>query len=264
MTSTSAVQPNLVFDVGMHTGEDTARFLAQGFEVVAVEANPDLVVSAQERFADEIKARRLTIVNVAVAEERGTASFGIADETIWSSLDPRFIERNQNLANSTYRYVEVQTVPFADLLLEHGVPFYLKVDIEGYDMVCVRALRSCEARPQFVSIESNVTVTTADPDAVFDELAELWTLGYRRFRYVNQVGGVGPVPRSGEWAGPRWHSSRSALAEAQWLRLHHNFAGFGGKWAQSAPSKGYQRIRRGLRMPRSWYDLHAALPPTAE
>jgi FkbM family methyltransferase len=255
-----SVKENLVFDVGMHTGEDTARFLSRGLDVVAVEANPELVESAQEDFGEAIRAGRLTIVNSAIAEERGTASFGIADLTIWSSLDPRMIARNENLANSRYHYVDVPTVPFADVLGDYGVPFYLKVDIEGYDMLCVRALRAYEERPRFISIESNVTVTSADPDAVFDEIAELWTLGYRRFRYVDQSGSQNTVPSGEQWDGPAWHSAWSILAQAQWLRLNHNVAGFGGKWTHLAPAKAYGLVRRKLGKPMKWYDLHAALP----
>jgi len=31
---------NLVYDVGMHTGQDTAYYLFKGYDVVAIEANP--------------------------------------------------------------------------------------------------------------------------------------------------------------------------------------------------------------------------------
>ena len=34
---------DLIYDVGMHNGADTAFYLAKGFRVVAVEANPELV-----------------------------------------------------------------------------------------------------------------------------------------------------------------------------------------------------------------------------
>jgi hypothetical protein len=43
--------PNLVLDVGMHNGDDTAYYLASGYDVVAVEANPTLCASARDRFA---------------------------------------------------------------------------------------------------------------------------------------------------------------------------------------------------------------------
>ena len=34
---------NLVFDIGLNRGQDTANYLAKGYNVVAVEANPELV-----------------------------------------------------------------------------------------------------------------------------------------------------------------------------------------------------------------------------
>lgn len=49
-------RPNLIIDVGMHNGQDTAFYLAKGFDVVALEANPVLVDAARIRFASEIES----------------------------------------------------------------------------------------------------------------------------------------------------------------------------------------------------------------
>jgi len=38
---------DLVFDIGMHNGDDTAYYLARGYRVVAVEANPSMCATAQ-------------------------------------------------------------------------------------------------------------------------------------------------------------------------------------------------------------------------
>lgn len=37
---------SLIIDVGMHTGRDTEFYLKKGFNVVAIEANPELVKKA--------------------------------------------------------------------------------------------------------------------------------------------------------------------------------------------------------------------------
>ena len=34
---------DLIYDVGMHKGEDTEFYLRKGFRVIAIEADPDLV-----------------------------------------------------------------------------------------------------------------------------------------------------------------------------------------------------------------------------
>ena len=38
---------NLIFDIGMHTGEDTRFYLNIGYDVIAIEANPFLVEEAK-------------------------------------------------------------------------------------------------------------------------------------------------------------------------------------------------------------------------
>jgi len=271
---------NLIIDVGMHDGSDTAFYLAKGFEVAAVEANPQLVDAANERFAREIASGQLRVLPVAIAERAGTQPFAIADEmSIWSSLSPEFIKRNETAAGTTYRYVDVRTRPFESILEEIGVPHYLKIDIEGADMLCVRALKRMTERPDFVSIESSVSSHHATFEAVFDELAELWSLGYRRFAYVNQRDHpkrTEPDPaREGNRAGTEfttnhtglfgeelpvaWETASRAFLRAQVLRLRHNVAGYGGRWTSTPPSELYARLRSRLGGHHSWYDLHARL-----
>ena len=53
----------LIFDIGMHVGQDTAFYLAKGFRVIAVEANPLLVRDAEKHFKNQIETGQLTILN---------------------------------------------------------------------------------------------------------------------------------------------------------------------------------------------------------
>ncbi len=272
------LKSNLIIDVGMHDGQDTAFYLAKGFDVVAVEANPDLVQAAEERFAPEIAGGRLRIIGAAVAEKQGTMPLAIADSmTIWSSLSPEFVERNETHANVEHRYVDVPTVPFGEVLAETGVPYYLKIDIEGYDMLCVRALADFADRPAYLSVESNVTANHAPLRLVLDELRTMRRLGYDSFSYVDQrrhpsirlpdppreghyvdqrftSDGSGPF---GEELASRWLSLPAAIARAQVLRMQHNLGGYGGRWRGTRIGHHYVRwVQRGAH---SWYDLHARL-----
>jgi FkbM family methyltransferase len=272
---------NLIIDVGMHDGSDTAFYLAKGFDVVAIEAHPDLADAAVRRFDRELASGQLRILPVAIAETDGTLPFGIAEDmSIWSSLSSEFIQRNEKKSGTRYRYVEVQSRRFESVLEEFGVPRYLKIDIEGNDMLCIRALRRFVERPSFVSVESAVSSHGAPFDDVFDELSELWGLGYRGFAYVNQRDHPRrrePMPaREGHRAGTeltmnhtglfgdelprRWRSISTTLAQAQLLRLRHNTVGYGGRWSESAIGWRYASVRRRLGGHHSWYDLHARLP----
>ena len=59
------------------------------------------------------------------------------------------IARNESIKGTSYDYVEVPAVRFEDVLAQYGTPTFLKVDIEGLDMLCVRALHNVRARPRY-------------------------------------------------------------------------------------------------------------------
>ena len=65
-----------VFDVGFNDGLDTASFLAQGFRVVAVEANAGLVLefSQKEPFSSALADGRLVLLNVAITNQTGSTA----------------------------------------------------------------------------------------------------------------------------------------------------------------------------------------------
>src|SRR5262245_23594285 len=141
---------DLIFDVGMHNGDDTAYYLHRGFRVVAVEANPELAARGAERFRREIDAGRLTIVNVAIADRAGVLPFWVSDDHLeWSSFDRAIAARD----GTAHHAIDVRSVTFETLLAEHGVPYYLKVDIEGSDHLCLAALRAADL-PAFMSAEA--------------------------------------------------------------------------------------------------------------
>lgn len=267
---------DLIFDIGMHTGEDTAFYLKKGFRVVAVEANEALVRRAMERFADEIDAGRLVIHAAAIGETRGTTSFYVNDQKDdWGTTCPAFVTRNEALG-TTHEKLEVPCITFQDVIARHGMPYYAKIDIEGADLLCLRALLDFDERPRFVSIETSLN----DFDAVFGELAHLWVLGYRHFKVVNQalnhtlrcphppVEGLyvdqrfdgymsGPF---GEEAPGAWRDIAHTLERYREIVSDQRSFGAGGRYDRSPWREIDRWVRRFLhREPPGWYDVHARL-----
>ena len=64
----------------------------------------------------------------------------------------------------------------------YGVPFYLKIDVEGADHLVLEELKSFSNRPQYVSLESE----KVDFNALEAELDLLKNLGYTKFKLVQQ------------------------------------------------------------------------------
>jgi FkbM family methyltransferase len=68
-----------VFDIGMYDGADTAYCLQSGYRVVAVEANPELVQRATEKFAAEKASGQMICVNAAISTSRDPVELVLSD-----------------------------------------------------------------------------------------------------------------------------------------------------------------------------------------
>ena len=252
----------LVFDVGMHNGDDTAHYLSLGHRVVAVEANPRLCEEARRRFGREIGGGRLVVEDVAIAPSTGELPFYVTKgETRFSSLD-RDAARRDGLE---VEEITVRSVPFGDLLERHGVPFYLKVDIERADALCLDALRDRDELPAFISVEANA----------LEDLCRLWCLGYRRFKVIDQTTHNAPrsVPNEAI-AGPLRQLAGHYLGRLrERLRPGRFPPGSSGPFGDDTPGE-WQDLEavanqwlhfemghrwRGSLNPRGWFDFHAAL-----
>lgn len=174
----SALQSDLIYDLGMHTALDTKYYLDKGFRVVALEANPKLVEDGRAKLAGAIAAGKLHIVDRALwSGDEHEVTFYVNDKKDdWSSV----LEGNANRERTGVQEIRVQTVQLKALFAEYGLPYYLKCDIEGADEVLVDQLIDQKLRPSYVSVEvagqSGVRV-----------LAKLFVAGYHRMQMVNQA-----------------------------------------------------------------------------
>lgn len=263
--------PDLVFDVGAHRGEDSDFYLKLGYRVVAVEANPVLVEHLRQRFGREISDGSYVLVDKAIGKTHGTIPFfANLKDSAWGTADPDWALRNQRLGADSEQ-IHVECVPFADVLRAHGCPRYLKIDIEGADMVCVNALSLTSCRPQYISIESSKT-SWRD---LMEELNALERLGYRKFKVVDQgahkrgrfrtrldsqvsysfeVGSSGPF---GEDLDGEWLSKRRAIIRYIPIFILYKTMG------DNTFLRRHARVVKKIPLLRtalarvSWYDTHA-------
>lgn len=168
-----AVRRDLIFDIGVCNGDDSAYYLHKGYRVVGVEASPPAVALLRERFCSEIEDSRYILVPVGIAAEDGQADFWVCeDRPDWSSFDRRVASRN----GARHHKIAVETVRFRSLLERFGTPFYCKIDIEGNDRFCLDDLDRASA-PTFISVEAS------DGESEIRRLAEI---GYTKFKVVSQ------------------------------------------------------------------------------
>jgi FkbM family methyltransferase len=162
---------DLIFDIGMNHGDDTAYYLTKNFRVVGVEANPVLAEECRSRFAEAISAGRLVVESVGIEEKPGIEKFYVNENDGWSAFGVE-----EGTRGGKFHVIDVPCITFADLLSKHGVPFYLKIDIERSDRHCLPALDPSDL-PKYVSIEAHD----------LEYLLVLWRLGYRNFKVIDQM-----------------------------------------------------------------------------
>ncbi len=179
---------NLIYDEGLNKGEDTDFYLKKGFDVVAFEANPDLVKHCKERFFNEMQTGKLMIVEGAIVDF-GTNIAGAVKffrnkkNDDWGTVVESWAKRNEICHKALSEMIEVPAIDFSVCLQTYGIPYYLKIDIEGMDMACLKALSDFEEKPNYISIESE----KISFKALEKEFELFEKLGYSSFKVVNQA-----------------------------------------------------------------------------
>ncbi|MBD2666451.1 hypothetical protein B6N60_02492 [Richelia sinica FACHB-800] len=264
---------NLIIDVGVHIGQDTEFYLKKGFKVVGIEANPDVYQSTKNRLHSYIEDGQLTLLNVAVSSKDEPITFyANLDKSIWGTTSLDWVNRNQNSFGTSYTEITVEGRRFENILLEFGIPYYLKIDIEGADLLCLQALRQFDTKPKFISIESNKTAWAG----LLEEFSLLKELGYQKFKTISQetvCQQVCPSPAKegkyiqhefefgasglfGEEAPGNWLSESEAIKVYKGVFWYYKIFGVNGIIYRNSIGK---RILDTLKIKEPWYDTHASL-----
>ena len=53
------IKNDLIIDVGMHRGEDANYYLKRGYNVIAIDANPNIIKYVNKKFEQEVKLKKL-------------------------------------------------------------------------------------------------------------------------------------------------------------------------------------------------------------
>lgn len=182
-----AQQQPLIFDLGVHIGKDSLYYLQKGFRVVGVEANPTLIEPLQTKFSNYLDNGQFKLVNRAISNVNNeTISFYInQQQTDWGTTSSTW---NRSM-NANFTHVSVFSMTPKQLFDTYGIPYYLKIDIEGADVLILDELISRNAKPKYLSIEL-LTPHNYGIGVDVDHMAilnKLKVLGYTNFVLYNQA-----------------------------------------------------------------------------
>ncbi|HEY8096707.1 MAG TPA: FkbM family methyltransferase [Methylobacter sp.] len=148
-----AYKKKVIYDFGANNGCDIPYYLMKSDVVVAVEANPILADDLKSRFHEQVASKKLVVENCVLTVEKGGEKrpFYIHKTSTGRSQFPRPPEAE--LGNFDEIFLDSKNV--IDIINEHGEPFYIKIDLEGYDHIVLKNLFLNKIRPTFISAESH-------------------------------------------------------------------------------------------------------------
>jgi FkbM family methyltransferase len=245
-----------IFDFGMYDASDTRYYLECGFRVVAVEANPVLIKTAQTVLAHYVAAGQLQLVGAAISNDDSEVELTVCGEDAGSSsIYGTRVDGRSPLGTFT-----VPGITTGQLFQQFGIPYYLKIDLEGADRLPVLSLKA-ETRPEYLSFELG-----DEGEELIDHAA---AIGFTRFKIINQCS-FREVARQ---QNLRDRIARKIIrmlgyAEPQYVkrggRLFKIAHSSGpapwcsdGRWSSRAEILNKWKASRASSKGNIWYDLHA-------
>jgi FkbM family methyltransferase len=122
---------DLVFDIGANHGDRTETFVGMGARVVAVEPIPSLAARLERIF----RYSNVRVEGVGVGRSPGELTLHVCSIKELSSFSAEFIE-SQRSRYPDMRWEDAQKVPVVtleSLVDKHGLPSFIKIDVEGFE-----------------------------------------------------------------------------------------------------------------------------------
>jgi FkbM family methyltransferase len=167
---------DLVFDVGAHVGDRIAAFRRLGARVVALEPQPALITTLKLIHGRD---RAVALEPVAVGSGTGTLALEInVDNPTVSTASAAFRKAAAGAegweGQAWTRTVRVPVTTLDALVARHGLPTFIKIDVEGFEAEALAGLtRPCPSLSfEFTTIQRDVAA------ACFERCA---ALGFTRY-----------------------------------------------------------------------------------
>ncbi len=133
----------LVFDIGAHLGDRTRAFSNLGARVVSLEPQPHLF-----RWLRRLVGARPGVVlrPEAVGQHAGDATLAVSLRTPTVSTLSSHWQTGLGNYNPSFRtvswedFVRVRVVTLDQLIAEHGMPDFCKIDVEGFEAEVIAGL----------------------------------------------------------------------------------------------------------------------------
>jgi FkbM family methyltransferase len=195
-------QGDLVFDVGAHVGDRVAAFRRLGARVLAVEPQPALAFMLGMLYGRD---SRVTIERTAIGRQTGALRLMVnTDNPTVTTASDAFIDAAKDAPGWQDQHwdksIDVQMTTLDALIGKHGVPAFIKIDVEGFEEEALRGLTQPVAALsfEFTTIQRDVACGCIDRctalgltlfNAAIGESQEIgvWRSGEKMRQWINDL-----------------------------------------------------------------------------
>ncbi len=165
----------LVYDIGANKGNKVKSFLKMGFRVIALEPEKKALSTLHWRFGNNNK---VTIVEQGVSDAEGTLDMHIADSRSGlNTLSDKWVSTLETEKGNRWQKkhafknsYKVAVTTLDHLFAIYGSPYFIKIDVEGYENKVIKGMSQL---PAFMSFETNLPEFLQETNECVQHLTKL-------------------------------------------------------------------------------------------
>ena len=169
----------IAFDIGANIGQTVDELLPNYDKIICFEPNPNLVTIIKNKFFNNDK---VTIEELGLSDKIETKKFNISNSHVVSTFSEDWI--NNSRFTNVYNWdtsIDVKTTTLDEVIDKYGIPYFIKIDVEGYEYEVLKGLTKLLENTYFA-----FEWAEEQYEIVNKTVKYLKELGYNNFSYTYQ------------------------------------------------------------------------------